>query len=43
MQSKSNNVGVKGKTERSPVRDVVGEKPAPRRNREELFGGGGAV
>ena len=35
MQSKSNNV--KGKTERSPVREVVVEKP--RRNREDLFGG----
>ena len=38
MQSKSNNV--KGKTERSPAREVAVEKqPANRRNREELFGG----
>jgi hypothetical protein len=38
MQSKSNNV--KGKTERSPVREVAVEKqPANRRNRDELFGG----
>lgn len=38
MQQKSSNV-VKGKTERSPVRDIVVEKPQARRNREDLFGG----